>query len=53
MEHIHKNMKLNIQSLVVTIFTTAFNIWPFSVQPTQCIYVLNMDLRKSNEYFPI
>jgi len=53
MEHIHRNIKLIIYSLAVTIFTAAFNILIFSFQPTQHIYVLHMDLGKSNEYFPI
>jgi hypothetical protein len=30
-----------------------FNIQQFYVLPTQCIYVLCVDLRTSSDYFPI
>jgi hypothetical protein len=33
--------------------TARFNIYQFYVQPTQCIYVLYVDLRKNSDYFPI
>jgi len=44
---------LVIQSLVVTIHTTMFNIYKFCFLPTQCIYVFCVDLRKNSHYFPI
>ena len=30
-----------------------FNIQPFYVLPTQCIYVFCVDLRTNSDYFPI
>jgi len=38
---------------VVTIYTARFNIQQFSVLPTQCIYVLCVDLRTNSDYFTI
>jgi len=38
---------------VITICTTRFNVKQFHVLPTQCIYVLFMDLRTNGDYFPL
>jgi len=38
---------------VVTLHTARFNIQKFYVMPTQCIYVICMDLRTNSDYFPI
>jgi hypothetical protein len=38
---------------LVTICTTRFNIHKFCLLPTQCIYVLCLDLRTNSDYFPI
>jgi len=32
--------------------TNQFNIQQFYVLPTQCIYVLSVDLRTNSDYFP-
>jgi hypothetical protein len=37
----------------VTICTTRFNVHKFYVLPTQCVYVLCMDLRTNSDYFSI
>ena len=42
----------HLQSPVVTICTTRFNIQKFSVLPTQCVYVFCVDLRTNSDYFP-
>ena len=42
-----------LESPVVTICTTRFNIHKFYVLPTQFIYVFCVDLRTNSDYFPI
>ena len=37
----------------ITLCTTRFNIKKFYVLPTQCIFVMCMDLRTNSDYFPI
>jgi len=44
---------LTLYSLVVTFFTTRFNVQQFYVLSTQCIYVFCVDLRTNSDYFPI
>jgi len=38
---------------VVILRTTSFNTRQFYVQPTQCIYVICVNLRTNSDYFPI
>jgi hypothetical protein len=45
--------ELCLQSAVVTICTTTFNIQQFYVLPTQCIYVFCVDLRTNSDYFTV
>jgi len=41
---------LKVESPVVTLCTTRFNVETFYVLPTQCIYVLYMDLRTNSGF---
>jgi len=40
------------RSLVVTLYITRFNTTKFYVLPTQCIYLLCMDLGTNSDFFP-
>jgi len=57
--NIYKNTKptiagsLNHYSPVVILCTTTCNTGKFYLLPTQCMYVLCMDLRTNSDYFPI
>jgi hypothetical protein len=46
------SISLAVESPVVTIRTTRFNIQQNYVLPTQCIYVFCVDLRINNDYKP-
>jgi hypothetical protein len=48
-----KLASLAVQSPVVTICTTRFNIQQFYILPTQCIYAFCVDLRTNSGYFSI
>ena len=44
---------ITLQSPVVTLRNTEFDIHKLYVLPTQCIYVFCVDLRTNSDYFPI
>jgi len=46
-------LKLTINCRVVTTCTTRFNTNQFYVLPTQCIYVVCVDLRTNSDYFTV
>jgi len=47
------NRDLTLCSPAVTTCTSRFNIQQFYFLPTQCIYVLRVDLRTNSDYFSI
>ena len=50
---VYSLVTLTLQSPMVTICTTTFNIQKFCILPTHCIYVFYVDLRTNSYYFPI
>jgi len=44
---------ITLQTSVVTICTTRFNMQQFYVLPPQCIYVFCVDPRTNSDYFPL
>ena len=48
----HTSSWLTLYNLVVTVRTTRFSFQKFYIQPTQCIYLVCMDLRTKRDHFP-
>jgi hypothetical protein len=42
-----------VLGLLVTLYTTRFNIKTFYIMPTECIYVFCMDVKANSDYLRI